>query len=552
MELGIPKCAITGCPNNKYMPATTFKAYIQSHNITYRNQPIPVLHQNEPYVYLGIQLIPSLKWKAQQAITMNKLIKQTQLLFQSPATLKLKLKMVDIVIRPGIAYSFYAVPYSMPNITKLVKKIIGLQKTICGLPKSTPNITTKLPHDQYALNAHSLKTEYLTCIGKQLRNNLNDLGRLGTIYKGLTNHIFTKYGGAQHLPLLNKEACLHSPTARTLYLLKHNGLAHIQTDNTAFPHMETSLATIWTQKAIVYPNITSSLNQKYLHQLLLLNITMLEQITLPNRTTIMNENELKKYHNNITATIKKALKIASHLFCVTNCVETCQSLCTIHQQAFTLLPEIINRPNQHFIHTPFPETIPPFHTPEFPKPPNNIQKLQDYPILAVTDIKHSKCIDRLGTTKIFTSYKCKWVQPGNYNYMMWMNTSKVFPHNMPNITDHNLILLKQFYLTQQHTHYQNIIEFFFYQIQSKDTRYIHEPLQLPLVQINLNECNPDIDINTNDPTIQIIQDKALIFTNKGIHLISIPKRRLEWLWNQYTTNSNNHQQLDPPCQPFVT
>jgi hypothetical protein len=102
MELGIPKCAITGCLNNKPMPATTFKAYIQSHNIKYRNQPIPVLHQNEPYVYLGIQLIPSLKWKAQQAITMNKPIKQTQLLLNSLATLKQKLKMVDTVIRPGV------------------------------------------------------------------------------------------------------------------------------------------------------------------------------------------------------------------------------------------------------------------------------------------------------------------------------------------------------------------------------------------------------------------------------------------------------------------
>jgi hypothetical protein len=142
---------------------------------------------------------------------MNKLIKQTQLLLQSPATLKQKLKMVDTVIRPGIAYSFYAVPYSMPNITKLNKKIIGLQKTICELPKSTPNIITKLPHDQYGLDAHSLKTEYLTCIGKQLRNALNDPGRLGTIYKGLTNHIFAKYGGAQHLPLLNKEAYIPQP-----------------------------------------------------------------------------------------------------------------------------------------------------------------------------------------------------------------------------------------------------------------------------------------------------------------------------------------------------
>jgi hypothetical protein len=215
MELGIPKFAITGCPNNKPMPATTFKAYIQSHNIKYRNQPIPVLHQNEPYIYLRIQLIPSLKWKTQQTTTMNKFIKQTQLLLNSPATLKQKLKMVDTVIRPGIAYSFYAVPYSMPNIAKLDQKIIALQKAICGLPKSTPNITTKLPHDQFGLNAHSLRTEYLMCIGKQLRNALNDLGRLGTIYIGLTNHILAKYDGSQHLPLLNKEACLHSPTART-------------------------------------------------------------------------------------------------------------------------------------------------------------------------------------------------------------------------------------------------------------------------------------------------------------------------------------------------
>ena len=245
---------------------------------------------------------------------MNKLLKQTQLLLQSPATLKQKLKMVDTVIRFGIAYSFYAVPYSMPNITKLNKKIIGLQKTIYGLPKSTPNITIKLPHDQYGLDAHSLKTKYLTCIRKQLCNALNDPRRLGTIYKGLTNHIFTKYGGTQHMPLLNKEACLYSPTSRTLLLLKHNGLAHIQTNNIAFPHMETSLATIWIQKATAYPNITSSINQKYLHQLLLLNITMLEQITLPNRTTLMNENEFKKYHNKITPTIKKALKIASYLF----------------------------------------------------------------------------------------------------------------------------------------------------------------------------------------------------------------------------------------------
>jgi hypothetical protein len=351
---------------------------------------------------------------------MNKLTKQTQLLLNSSATLKQKLKMVDTVIKPGIAYSFYIDPYSMPNITKLDQKKIGLQKTICGLPRSTPNITTKLPHDQYGLDAHSLKTEYRTCIGKQLRNALNDPGRLGTIYKGLTNHIFAKHGGAQHLPLLNKEACLHSPTSRILNLLKHNGKTHIQIENTTFPHMETPLTSIWIQKASNYPILTPNINRKYLYQLLLLNITTLEQITLPNRTTIMNEKEFQQYYKKLTPTIKKALKVASHLFCITNCLETCQPPYNIHQQAFTLLPEIRNRSNQNFLHIPLPEINLQINTPELPKPPKRMQKLQDYPITAIIDKKHTKRIDKFGNIKKFTSYKCQWMQSENQNYTMWM------------------------------------------------------------------------------------------------------------------------------------
>ena len=190
--------------------------------------------------------------------------------------------------------------------------------------------------------------------------------------------------------------------------------------------------------------------------------------------------------------------------------------------------------------------------PELPKPPNRMQNLQESPIQDIIDIKHTKRTDNLGTTKIFTSYKCKWTQSNNHNYTMWMNTNKLFPCNTPNITEYNLTVLKNFYLTQQHKLCQNIIAQNYHQIQSKDTRYIHESLQLPLVQIHLNECNPDTDINTNQPVIQIIQDKALIYTNQGNHLITISKNKLEWLWNQYTTNSTIIHQLDPPRQSFET
>jgi hypothetical protein len=56
--------------------------------------------------------------------------------------MKHKINMADTVIRTGIAYSFYAVPYSMSAIKKIDKKIIALQKKICGLPNCTLNVTT--------------------------------------------------------------------------------------------------------------------------------------------------------------------------------------------------------------------------------------------------------------------------------------------------------------------------------------------------------------------------------------------------------------------------
>ena len=122
MDLGISKCAVTWCPNKSKMNQETFKSHIESANITYRNQTIPILHQNEPYVYLGIQLVPSLKWKIQIHITTTKVISQCSQLANCPATMKQKISMVDTIIRAGIAYSFYAVPFSLPGIIKLDKK----------------------------------------------------------------------------------------------------------------------------------------------------------------------------------------------------------------------------------------------------------------------------------------------------------------------------------------------------------------------------------------------------------------------------------------------
>ena len=91
MDLNLSKCAITECPNKSKLKPNTFKAYIQSQNITYKEKNLPTLTQNESYAYLGIQLIPSLKWNLQKEITLQKAKQQCTLLTLSPASLKQKL-----------------------------------------------------------------------------------------------------------------------------------------------------------------------------------------------------------------------------------------------------------------------------------------------------------------------------------------------------------------------------------------------------------------------------------------------------------------------------
>ena len=127
--------------------------------------------------------------------------------------------MVDTVIKVGILCSFYAIQYSLPAIIKLDEKIIAIQKKICGLPKCTPNIIIQLPLDMFGIEAYSLKNAYLRCIGEQLRNALNDKGRLDIIYRGLTHFILAKYGGAENIPKIKHQDCIESLTTRALFLI---------------------------------------------------------------------------------------------------------------------------------------------------------------------------------------------------------------------------------------------------------------------------------------------------------------------------------------------
>jgi hypothetical protein len=304
MDLGIPKCTVTGCPNKSKMSLLAFKTQIQETYINYINKPIPVLSQNEPYTYLGINLAPSLKWKTQIHTTTTKVVKQCKDLVACPATMKQKINMAYTVIRAGIAYSFYAVPYSLPAIKKLDKKIIALHKTICGLPKCTSNIAT-----QHALN---------------------DTGRLGKIYNKLLQFTLATFGGAEEISRIKYHHCVRSPITRTLFLLKKEAGVHLKSTMDNFILNTSLLENVWMKETRNMHGLNHRTLLKLLQKLLLHNIIELGQITLPNGLTMMSPNDFKNYHSNPTRLIKSALNIAQQLFCHPSCPPQCQQPCTHH------------------------------------------------------------------------------------------------------------------------------------------------------------------------------------------------------------------------------
>ena len=161
----------------------------------YKGHQFPVLSQITSLTYLGISLIPTLIWHLQKQTTTSNIEAKCQTLILSPATINQFKKILNASPHTKIAYAFYAIPFSKPNITQLDKILIHLAKSICRVPNSSPNLLTQLPHEDFGMNTISLILHYVTCLGTQLSHALNNLGKLGCIYQGLVKYITVVNGG---------------------------------------------------------------------------------------------------------------------------------------------------------------------------------------------------------------------------------------------------------------------------------------------------------------------------------------------------------------------
>jgi hypothetical protein len=173
------------------------------------------------------------------------------------------------------------------------------------------------------MNAFSFKNAYLKCIGEQLRDALNDQGRLGIIYKGLTKFILAKYDGSTILTTITTAACLHSPITLTIALLNDNKV-HVHNFDQTFYTTSTSLENEWTNRQHILTSLQQTNTQKLLQKLYTFNIYTLNDLVMEDSITLINPNHFKKQYNSCSKNIKTALYHSQIMFCqpgecTTNC-----------------------------------------------------------------------------------------------------------------------------------------------------------------------------------------------------------------------------------------
>lgn len=128
--------------------------YIKGHNINYKtNNSHPLT--NEPYVYLGIYQIPSLKWAVEEFVITIFFSKQSTTLVTSMASLQQKTKILNTITLPS------------PRYHKLDKFLLKSTKTKCNIPFDSSNIFTQLPWKLWKI--HRRQTLYKEAKSRALK-----------------------------------------------------------------------------------------------------------------------------------------------------------------------------------------------------------------------------------------------------------------------------------------------------------------------------------------------------------------------------------------------
>ena len=133
--------------------------------------------------------------------------------------------------------------------------------------------------------------------------------------------------------------------------------------------------------------------------------------------------------------------------------------------------------------------------------------------------------DKWGAHPIKRMYLCQWQLPQGTSQQWCKEEELIHPDNI--LLEHNTLRIAQYHHTQikQQT-IQTYTKFLNYK-QTKDTKYVHPPQKITNLTLSIQECNPDKNIQTTKPTIQIQTSEANIYDSTGHYMATLTTERLQ-------------------------
>ena len=270
IPLNYTKCEVTAILHNTYPqdPTNTTLLTTQLHNkIIMGGAFATYTPPTQPCTYLGMQICLNLDWGAQVQHTIQ-LIKDKgdQIISKARgagASPRQCLHLVQTCVKPAVAYTMVAAPYSTNDIARMDRAIAALAKQCCRLPKGFPNAAIHRPTSEAGLGIHSLMTDYTQITAATLTRALNDTDKLGHITRALLKDQATHFGDtkAEDLP---HTATRYTSTLRQLLILHKAGI-QIQKDDkditATITPLITKLATLGEQDHQIPPTVLYPLHQ---------------------------------------------------------------------------------------------------------------------------------------------------------------------------------------------------------------------------------------------------------------------------------------------------
>ena len=125
--------------------------------------------------------------------------------------------------------------------------------------------------------------------------------------------------------------------------------SHIRSTIDTFLLPPTPLETTILSQKPTNPHIIETKAIKNLHKFLLILITNLDQLILPNGSQLMDTNNFPTYHGKFTKLLSYVLKLLTKLVYQPTYTNNCLQPCHMHPSTNTLLPQFIIQPHNPLI-----------------------------------------------------------------------------------------------------------------------------------------------------------------------------------------------------------